>query len=73
MPIMDGYEATKKIRSLERENKDKKTPIIALSAYAYEEEIKKSLAAGFDNHLTKPIDKKSLKATISKYVKGVTK
>lgn len=55
MPVMNGLDATRMIRSLERPDA-KTVPIIALSANAFEEDVKKSLAAGMDAHLTKPID-----------------
>lgn len=59
MPIMNGYEATRKIRALERE--DAKTiPIIAMSANAFQEDIKESKAAGMNKHLAKPINEKKL-------------
>lgn len=55
MPNMDGIEATKTIRSLERE--DAQTiPIIAMTANAYEEDVKKSLDAGMNAHIAKPIN-----------------
>ncbi len=65
MPVMDGIEATKKIRSLERLDA-KITPIIALTANAFEEDVRKSLEAGMDEHLTKPIE-------ISRVVKTLIK
>ncbi|KAK8952629.1 Histidine kinase CKI1 [Platanthera guangdongensis] len=54
MPGMDGYEATRNIRSVE--GYDIHIPIIALSAHAAPEEAKKSLLCGMDYHLTKPIE-----------------
>ena len=67
MPVMDGYEATRHIRAMDRA--DAKTiPIIALSANAYEEDIKNSLAQGMTEHLAKPIDNEKLFATLGKYV-----
>jgi PAS domain S-box-containing protein len=67
MPIMDGYEATKIIRS-----SDKNIAIIALSANAMKEDIEKSLAAGMNEHLNKPIDVDKLYKTLMKYI-GVKK
>ncbi|MDE6656513.1 MAG: response regulator, partial [Anaeroplasmataceae bacterium] len=55
MPVMDGYEATKAIRALEDQEKSK-TPIIAISANAFYEDKQKSLQAGMNAHLAKPID-----------------
>ena len=55
MPIMDGYEATRQIRNLERP--DARTiPIVAMTANAFREDIEKALAAGMNSHLSKPID-----------------
>ncbi len=57
MPVMDGYTATAKIRELEKENKLPHIPIIALTAHALKEEVEKSLTAGCDEHISKPIKK----------------
>ncbi len=54
MPIMDGIEAAKAIRCLKREDA-KKVPIIAVSANAFAEDVKKSLEAGMNAHIAKPI------------------
>ena len=67
MPVMDGYTATGKIREWEAENQQKATPIIALTAHALKEHIQKSLDAGCNAHLTKPIKKANLLAAIEKY------
>ncbi|MEI6609674.1 MAG: response regulator [Deltaproteobacteria bacterium] len=56
------------IRRLEREEGRKHTPIIALTAYALSEDIQKSLDAGCEVHLTKPIRKKDLLETIQEFV-----
>ncbi|OHE07388.1 MAG: hypothetical protein A2513_02315 [Sulfurimonas sp. RIFOXYD12_FULL_33_39] len=63
MPVMDGCEATRIIRGI-----DKNIPIIALTANAMSEEIEKTKAAGMNEHLTKPIDIEKLFSTISKYI-----
>lgn len=60
MPVMDGYTATREIRHLERKTSQTKTPILALTAHALKEHEQKSLNAGCDGHLTKPIKKKAL-------------
>ncbi|MBF0621796.1 MAG: response regulator [Magnetococcales bacterium] len=57
MPIMDGYTATRHIRSWEVENNLSHTKIIALTAHAMREDKQRSLDAGCDMHLTKPIKK----------------
>lgn len=64
MPVMDGLEATRKIRSLQREDA-KTTPIIALSANAFEDDIKECLDAGMNGHVAKPIDVHALKEELS--------
>ena len=71
MPIMDGYTVTKEIRKLEEEEMMVPTPILALTAYALKEEVLKSLHAGCNGHLTKPIGKKALMDTIAKYTEGM--
>ena len=65
MPVMDGLEATKAIRMLEREDA-KKIPIIAMTANAFEEDRKACLDAGMDEHIGKPIDIPLLKRAIMK-------
>lgn len=67
MPVMDGYTATKTIRNMEKDQGIKPTVIIALTAYALREEQNKSLAAGCNLHLSKPIKKKMLLETIKNY------
>ena len=65
MPVMDGLEATKAIRMLEREDA-KKIPIIAMTANAFEEDRKACLEAGMNEHIGKPIDIPRLKRAITK-------
>ena len=60
MPVQDGYQATKCIRCLQSQSKHKKTPIIAMTASAFQEDIEKCLAFGMDAHIPKPIRIKSL-------------
>ena len=55
MPYMDGYEATAKIRSMNRPDAAR-VPILAMTADAYEEDVKKCLQAGMNSHIAKPID-----------------
>jgi len=55
MPEMDGYEATRRIRSLDT-SKGKTVPIVAMTANAFREDIEECLAAGMDDHIGKPID-----------------
>ena len=68
MPVMDGYTATKKIRSSERS--DAKTiPIIAMTANAFQEDAEKCIAVGMNAHLAKPLDIEKVKTTICHLVK----
>lgn len=62
MPIMDGFELIKNLRK-----KNIKTPAIAISAYAEKDKIEKSLALGFNDYLTKPIDETILTRLINYY------
>lgn len=59
MPVMDGYEATRRIRSLPRPDA-RTVPIIAMTANAFSEDIENALAAGMDDVVTKPLDIKLL-------------
>lgn len=59
MPVMDGLKATKEIRKLSRQD-CRNIPIIAMSANAFDEDVKRSLASGMNGHLSKPIDLKKL-------------
>lgn len=68
MPIMDGYEATKQIRALP-DKRLAQLPIIAVSANAFEEDKKASLAAGMDGHIAKPINVPDLFAIMQKLIK----
>ncbi len=67
MPIMNGYEATEKIRSLGRMDSD--IPIIAMTADAFSEDIKHCLACGMNAHIAKPIDVQEAVRQLEKYMK----
>ena len=67
MPVMDGYEATRAIRGWERERGRRPTPIVALTAHALKEDQQRSIGAGCDAHLTKPIKKRQLLDAIERY------
>ena len=68
MPVMNGYDATRAIRALEREDAAQ-IPIIAMTANAFAEDEKEALAAGMNVHLAKPIDVSLLKQVIKQYIK----
>ncbi|MBQ9442063.1 MAG: response regulator, partial [Selenomonadaceae bacterium] len=64
MPVMNGYEATKKIRSLK--NPDlAKIPIIAMTANAFSEDVQAAKNAGMDGHIAKPIDVPKMMETLN--------
>ncbi|MEG3639406.1 hybrid sensor histidine kinase/response regulator [Magnetococcus sp. PR-3] len=67
MPVMDGYSATRTIRAWESKEGRTPLPIIALTAHAMKEDEAKSLQAGCDAHMTKPIRKKGLLHAIETY------
>ena len=65
MPVMDGYEATRRIR--ERGGPSSRIPIIAVTASALPDERSKCLAAGMDDYVAKPIGKEALKAALERW------
>lgn len=67
MPIMDGLTATKEIRAIEQRKRISRTPIIAVSAHAFRDDREKSLQAGCDEHLNKPIAKEILYSLLYKF------
>ncbi|MBP5342605.1 response regulator [bacterium] len=68
MPVMDGLEATRLIRSLDKKD-SKSIPIIALTASAFDEDVQRSIQAGLNSHLTKPIQPYLLFETLKQYIK----
>ena len=68
MPVMDGLEATRTIRSLNRRDAGS-IPIIALTANDVESDVAKSRAAGMNEHLSKPVDPDVLYATLERLIK----
>ena len=69
MPVMDGLEAARAIRALDKE--DAKTiPIIAMTANAFEEDVKACLEAGMNDHIAKPLDTEKMYLTIEKQLEG---
>ena len=68
MPVMDGLTATREIRKLSRPDAQE-IPIIALSANAFEEDVKQCLQAGMNAHLPKPVDIDKLKETLNEMIR----
>ena len=62
MPKLNGYDATRKIRKSARD--DRNIPIIAFTADAYDDDVKKAILSGMDGHVSKPVSKESLRETI---------
>ncbi len=69
MPEMDGLEATRRIRAMDREDA-KEIPIIALTANAFDEDVQRSLQAGLNAHLSKPVQPESLYETLESLIKA---
>ena len=67
MPKMDGLEATREIRNIGRADCNT-VPIIAMSANAFEEDVKKSIASGMNAHLSKPLDIVNMMDVMQKYL-----
>ena len=69
MPVMNGYDATRAIRALERKDAAK-IPIIAMTANAFAEDEKEAIKAGMDVHMANPIDLELLKKVIKQCIQG---
>ena len=67
MPVMDGYEAAKQIRSADRDDL-KKIPIVAMTADAFADDVRKSREAGMNDHIAKPIDVQKLMHILQKWI-----
>ncbi len=68
MPVMDGYEATRQIRKLDRE--DARTiPIYAMSANAFAEDVENSIRSGMNGHIAKPIDMDPIEKVMQKHLR----
>lgn len=72
MPVMNGLEAAHRIRMLERSDSSS-VPIIAVSANAFEEDVRRSLASGMNAHLSKPIEVKKLAEVMKEFLVVVSK
>ncbi len=68
MPVMDGLEATRAIRELDREDA-KQIPIIALTANAFDEDVQRSMQAGLNAHLSKPVEPDNLFMTLENLIR----
>ena len=68
MPVMNGYEATRAIRALEGEHYQA-LPIIAMSANAYDEDVKACLAAGMNAHIAKPFSPEALAKLLHEHIR----
>jgi CheY-like chemotaxis protein len=64
MPVLDGVEATRRIRDGRAENVDPNIPVLAMTAYAMKGDREKFLAAGMDDYVSKPVDMKKLDAAL---------
>ena len=69
MPEMDGYEATRVIRSLDRDDA-RSVPIVAMTANAFVEDEERSRMSGMDGHLSKPLDIHLVYATMDRFLRG---
>ena len=63
MPVMDGLEAARQIRTLNRKD-TKEIPIIAMTANAFQDDVRECIDAGMNAHIAKPIDIEKVKMTI---------
>jgi CheY-like chemotaxis protein len=69
MPEMDGLDATKAIRAMDRPDA-KTVPIIALTANAFDEDVQRSMQAGLNAHLSKPVQPETLFETLERLIRN---
>jgi len=69
MPVLDGYSAVRAIRKWEAEKGHRPTPIIALTASALEEDVRRAKAAGCDMHVSKPVKKSTLLESVARAIR----
>ena len=67
MPVMNGYEAARAIRDLDRPDAET-IPIVAMTANAFAEDVQNAMEAGMNAHLSKPIDMVVLKGVLGKLI-----
>ena len=72
MPVMDGFEATKQIRTFEQQLNKSPVPIVALTAHAFDEIKQQCLDAGMNGHLSKPFDQAQLDKTLQQFLAAGT-
>ena len=72
MPMMDGYEAIRRIRQWEESHGLARTPIIAFTASSFEEDVRQALESGADLHVSKPVRKDDLAAAIKSLIRTET-
>ncbi len=68
MPVMDGYDATRAIRALDRT--DRYLPIVAMTADAFEDDVQYCISCGMNAHVAKPLDIKELIRVLHKFIHG---
>jgi CheY-like chemotaxis protein len=68
MPEMDGFEATRKIRALEKQANLQRVPIVALTANAMQQDREECLNAGMDDHLSKPYSRLQMRETLARWL-----
>ena len=69
MPMMDGYEAMRRIRQWEQTRGQVRTPIIAFTASSFEEDVQQAIENGADLHVAKPVKKEALAAAIKSLIR----
>ena len=70
MPVMDGFEATRRLRALEQARSLRRTPISAFTAHAFEGYREDCLAAGMDDFITKPIQASAFDTLLVRWLAG---
>ena len=71
MPVMDGYQATKEIRAINRKRGHGKIPIIAVTANILHSDLDHCISAGMNDFLTKPFKREDLRKKIDYYLKNI--